>query len=155
MALDNLSRFYNLTGVDPNIAQHGQSLEEIKLQKGAPDANPVASPMPATTAANALLALTPSGSDRMRLQGPAAPPVNPYAGAVHTLFLNRSALLKLDGAALGRISTMLQKGQVGTPQTQPLMGDSMARVGALKGLLTNLTDMAMSVVIRTRAVAQA
>lgn len=152
--MDNLSRFQNLTGINPNIAQYGNTVEEIQAQKGSPDPDPVASPMPATSGPNALLALTPAGSDRLRLQGPESPPVNPFTGATHTLFLNRNALLKLDGAALTRLGSMVRDGKVGTAQTRSLMGDSIARVDALKAMLGSLAAMAMSVVVQTRAVAR-
>lgn len=153
--MDNLSRFFSYTGVNPNISQFGQSVEEIKIQRGAPDADPVASPMPNTSAPNALLALSRDGSDRLRFQSPEQPEVNPYAGATQTLFLNRNALLKLDSSTFTQLAALIQNGSVGTPETRPLMGDSMTRVAALKGSLQNLASMAMAVAVQTRAVARA
>jgi len=124
--MDNLISFRRFSGVDPNIAQHGITVEE--LNTGRPDPNPVASPMASPAVPQARLALSRLGSDRVRLAGPESPAVNPYEGPKLTLVLSRNAMKKLHGRVVADLTRLVQGGAVATGNVQGLMSDSLRRV---------------------------
>lgn len=133
----NLVSYQRFTALPPNIAQYGATVEELELQRGKPDPNPVLSPQAEQRVADVRLALARTGSDRMRLANPAEPDVNPYEGPRSTLGLTRSARRKLGGNVLGELQQAVQAAEL-TAETKSLMNDSIRR--ALVGLGEYLGD---------------
>jgi hypothetical protein len=134
---NNRVSYQRFTALPPNIAQYGATVEELELQRGKPDPNPILSPMPEARVADVRLALTPAGSDRMRLAMPVEPELNPYEGPRSVLGLTRSAHKKLTGNTLGELQKAVQSAEL-TPETKSLMADSIRR--ALVGLGQYLGD---------------
>ena len=121
MAIDNFSRFNSFTNVNPNIAELGYTAEEHRLAQGAPDGNPIHSPMAAPGVSETQLALKPAGSDRLRLGDPQQPVINPYEGPKRTLFLSRNAVAKLRGRVLQDLQNLVDQGAVGSPEVRQRM----------------------------------
>lgn len=145
---DNFVSYSRFTALPPNIAEHGVTVEEIRLQRGTPNRNPLASPMPSTRLSRIRLALRPGGSDALRVGEAAAPPVDPYEGPQSELVLTRVALRKLDSGLLTDLEGQVQL-QTGLPaDTRSLMLDSFRRVGALKAYLGELQSMREIIYVR-------
>ena len=151
MANNSIS-YTSFTTLPSNISQYGQTVEEIKLQQGAPDANPAISPMPTTDLSDVQLALKKAGSDTTRLNGPSQPSQNPYEGPKSHLTLSRSATQKLKGAIVDELRDLIQSGKIGDKDVQKQMDSSLQRVIGMSEFLeyqNSLTDriysMALSV----------
>ena len=151
MAINSIS-YNSFTTLPSNISQYGQTVEEIKLQQGKPDADPALSPMPSTGLSDVQLALKKAGSDTNRLKGPSQPSQNPYEGPKSHLSLSRSATQKLKGAIVDDLKTLIQSGKVGDEDVQKQMDSSLQRVVGMSEFLeyqNSLTDriysMALSV----------
>src|SRR5690606_25865582 len=114
--MDNLTSFNRFTSVNPNIAMHGATVEELRSVAGKPDPDPVASPMPNAAVTDVRLALSLGGSDRLRLGNPDQPAINPYEGPKLTLVLSRSAVQKLKGNVVGELAGLIQNGAIGKPE---------------------------------------
>jgi hypothetical protein len=134
---NNLVSYQRFTTLPPNIAQYGTTVEELQLQRGQPDPNPVLSPMPEQRVAAARLALSPAGSDRSRLAMPAEPDPNPYEGPRSNLVLTRSAHDKLTSALPAALQSAIDAADVAS-DTKSLMKDSVRR--AFVGLGEYLGD---------------
>src|SRR5262245_51202824 len=106
--MDNYLSFRRFTSVDPNIARFGATVEEFKLQRGAPDPNPVLSPMANPVVTDVRLALLRTGSDRLRLNEPLVPQINPYEGPRMTLVLSRNAVRKLRGKVVTDLGEIIE-----------------------------------------------
>ncbi len=148
---DNFLSYQRFTALPPNIAQYGNTVEELQLQAGKPDPNPLASPMPDVTVAAARLSLAPSGSDKLRLAGPAQPDVNPYEGAKPNLSLSRSAVRKLEGNVVAQLGLVVQSGRDLDPNLQTLMQDSLRRVAGMREYMEHLNQMTEFVYVRSIA----
>jgi hypothetical protein len=149
--MDNYLSFRRFTSVDPNIARFGSTVEEFQLQRGAPDPNPVLSPMANQAVTDVRLALTRTGSDRLRLDQPLEPSVNPYEGPKATLVLSRNAVKKLNGKVVGDLTRLVQGGAVADGNLQGLMLDSMRRVNGMREFVAHLNGLAEYVQVRTLA----
>ncbi|MEK7704827.1 MAG: hypothetical protein AAB426_07700 [Myxococcota bacterium] len=86
-----------------NISEVGFTTEEVKLQHGKPDPNPLLSPMATPQVSAVRLGLAPTGSDKLRLGRPDEPEQNPYEGPQSWLKLNRSAVRKMRGNIVGEL----------------------------------------------------
>lgn len=105
---DNAISFRRFTQLPNNISEDGGlSLEEIKLNRGAPPKNPVAAPMAAPRASRRRLALGRAGSDDLRLDEPQEPEQNPYEGPASVLGLLRSGSKKLAHPVLGELGQVV------------------------------------------------
>lgn len=102
MATNRIS-YRRFSGNLENISEVGYTPEEVKLQHGAPDPNPLLSPMAAPRLGALRLALDPSGSDHLRLGRPVEPEQNPYEGPQSWLTLNRAAVRKMRGSIVGEL----------------------------------------------------
>ena len=124
--MDNFNSYNRFTALPPNISQFGVTVEEVQLQKGKPDANPVAAPMADPRVAEARLSLGRSGSDLTRLQDPSRPAINPYEGARSLLHSSQNAVTKLTSPVVTDL-----KGAVlaSNDPNMSLMQDSLTRVG--------------------------
>ena len=142
MAMNNFVSYQRFTSQPPNIAEHGATVEELVSARGTPDPDPVHSPMADQGVAAARLALSPSGSDRLRLGNPAQPDVNPYEGPKRTLNLSRGAVLKLKGQVLADLDQVIREGSVATEEVRSWMSNSMQRVAALRELAEHLNSLA-------------
>ncbi len=134
---NNLESYQRFTALPPNIAKFGSTVEELALQQGKPDPNPVLSPMPEQRVAGARLSLSPSGSDKLRLALPQEPAVNPYEGPRSNLGLTRNALRKLRGKVVSGLLDAIDEAAI-DDEVKHLMGDSIRR--ALIGLGDYLDD---------------
>jgi len=152
--MDNLVSYSRFTSVDPNISQYGSTVEELQLQRGQPDANPAASPMAQPAVSDTRLALARSGSDRLRLDTPSQPEVNPYEGSKLTLTVSRNAVRKLRGRIMGDLRKVVEAEDVAPPNVRNLMIDSMRRVAGMCEMVEHLNGMSEMVLMRSLAVSK-
>src|SRR5689334_4419063 len=110
--MNNLVSFSRFTNLNPNIAQHGATAEELIRARGTPDPNPVLSPMASPAVAEARLALTRLGSDQLRLGRPSSPAQNPYEGPKRTVTLSRSAHTKLKGKVIQDLRALVKESTI-------------------------------------------
>lgn len=148
---DNFISYNRFTALPPNIADYGASVEELQLQRGKADANPMLSPMPVPRVSLQRLFLKPGGSDQLRVGEPLVPVINPYEGPQSTLSLSRNALRKLNGRMLGELEEQVDVGELGDKETTGLMADSLRRVAGMRNALDDLTKMAEGVYVRSVA----
>lgn len=164
---NNFVSYSRFTAMPPNIATFGATVEELKLQAGKPDANPVLSPMAASEVTAKRLALSATGSDKMRLTLPTGVAINPYEGPKPVSVLMRTALAKLRGGTFtalrdavqrarkddqGQQQQQQQRDQLPTdPKLLELMDDSLNRVISMNALaertlnwMTFVESMALS-----------
>ncbi|MBN1961086.1 MAG: hypothetical protein JW841_09065 [Deltaproteobacteria bacterium] len=125
---NNLESYQRFTAQPGNISQFGNTVEEIKLQYGKPDPNPVFSPMPEHAVTDVRLALAIRGSDRIRLASPTEPLQNPFEGQRISLVLTRNAYRKLKGKALLDLQDAIEDAEDISDETKSLMVDSIRRV---------------------------
>jgi hypothetical protein len=144
--MNNFVSFARFTSINPNIAQHGATVEELVRSRGTPDANPVVSPMANPAVTETRLALAAEGSDRLRLASPAQPDVNPYEGPKRTLFLSRNAVSKLRGKIVGDLTDLIRGGTVGSPDVRERMMDSIQRVTGMRDYVHHLNSLTETVV---------
>ena len=140
---DNLISYNRFTSLPNNIANYGQTVEEIQSQRGTPDANPMVSPMASPRVSDPHLALARAGSDKIRLNQPSEPVINPYEGPKSVLTLSRSATQKLKGAVVGQLQGIVGQGSIGDENLQRQMDHSLQRVKGLAEFLdyqNSLTD---------------
>lgn len=149
MAVNNFNSFNRFSALPANISQFGTTVEELSLQKGKPEANPVHSPMAAPRVPDTKLALSRSGSDKLRLATPTSPDVNPYEGPKSALVLSRNVEKKLSGNIVGELSRVLSAENV--DPNQGLMVDLLRRVGGLTSYLGEFNKMASYVQARSIA----
>jgi len=149
--MNNLVSFSRFTSVDPNISNYGSTVEEFKLQRGTPDPNPVAAPMANPAVSETRLALSRTGSDRLRLSGPLAPEANPYEGPKMTLVLSRNAVKKLQGRVVGELQKLVQGGAIADGNLKNLMLDSIRRVNGMREFMGHLNSMSESILVRSIA----
>lgn len=135
---NNLQSYQRFTAQPSNISQYGSTVEEFAMQRGAPDPNPVHSPMANQAVTDVRLSLSLAGSDRTRLNSPIQPVINPYEGPRFNLVLTRSALKKLKGKALLDLQSAVEDAPDLSEDTKALMGDSIRR--ALIGLGEYLSE---------------
>ena len=133
----NLESYQRFTALPTNISQYGNTVEEVTLQRGSPDPNPVLSPMAEQRVADVRLALAPVGSDQLRLGLPVEPAVNPYEGRRWNIVLMRRAHKKLTGRIFADLLDAIEEAELGD-ELKSLMGDSIRR--ALVGLGDYLGD---------------
>lgn len=148
---DNFISYNRFTTLPPNISDFGATVEELKMQRGAPDKNPVLSPMAVPRASLRRLFLKPRGSDQLRLGEPEEPDIDPYEGPQSTLSLSRNALKKLYGNVLTELETHVQDNPAADPQTRGLMMDSFKRVLSLRAYLDEINQMTESIYVRSVA----
>ncbi len=164
---NNFISYSRFTAMPPNIATFGATVEELKLQAGKPDANPVLSPMAASEVTARRLSLSATGSDKMRLTLPTGVNVNPYEGPKPVSVLMRSALQKLRGGTFTALRDAVQRARKDDHQGQQqqqgrdqlpndpklleLMDDSLNRVISMNALadrtlawMTYVESMALS-----------
>jgi hypothetical protein len=134
-----------------NISSFGATVEEINLQHGTPDPNPVVAPMASPKVPEVRLALGRGGSDQIRLGGPAEPVINPYEGAQPTLVLSRKVVQKLDSSVISQLQQSVEGELVGDQNLRGLMQDSLRRVLGLREFVDGLNKMTESIYVRSIA----
>jgi len=144
--MDNYVSYARFTSINPNISQHGATVEELVRSRGTPDGNPVLSPMANPAVSEAQLALAAKGSDRLRLGNPIQPDPNPYEGPKRTLVLSRNAVTKLNGKVIGDLTNLVKTGTVGTEDVRARMLDSIQRVTGMREFVNHLNVLSESVV---------
>ncbi len=140
---NNLTSYNRFTSLPANIADYGQTVEEIQSQRGTPDGNPMVSPMASPSVSDPHLALARVGSDKVRLNQPSEPVANPYEGPKSVLTLSRSAAQKLKSSVVGQLQGIVGKGRIGDENLQRQMDHSLQRVKGLAEFLdyqNSLTD---------------
>ena len=152
--MDNFVSFNRFTSLNPNIAQHGATVEELVTARGTPDGNPVHSPMANPAVSETRLALAKEGSDSLRLATPGQPKFNPFEGPKRTVVLSRNAVTKLRGKVLGDLQNLVKSGAVGSEDVRALMGDSLGRVSAMRDFVDYLNGMAELVEVNAVSVAK-
>lgn len=129
---DNRISYRRFSGNLDNIAQVGYTAEEVNLQHGKPDPNPVAAPMAAPKVPATRLGLEPAGSDKMRLGQPDEPELNPYEGPKSWMNLGRSAVRKMQGGIVGQLRQLI---------TTPEMAASLSRLTGMSDSLSGYLVM--------------
>ena len=151
MMANNIVSYNRFSSLPANISSFGATVEEINLQHGTPDPNPVAAPMASPKVPEARLALGRGGSDQIRLGGPAEPVINPYEGAQPTLVLSRKVVQKLDSGVISQLQQSVEGELVGDQNLRGLMQDSLRRVLGLREFVDGLNKMTESVYVRAIA----
>ena len=151
---NNPVSYNRFTTLPSNIAQYGFTAEEVASQSGAPDPDPVLSPMASTQAPNTQLALSRPGSDKLRLNQPADPVFNPHEGQKPTLVLSRHAVTKLNGAVVGQLRSLVSSGAISDSQVKNQMEHSLKRVGALAEFLDYQNKLTDQIYARTLSVSK-
>jgi hypothetical protein len=105
---NNALSFNRFTTLPANIAEYGATKEELALQRGTPDPNPVHSAMPARHVSETRLSLSPTGSDNARLARPLEPNQNPFQGPRRLVVLSRRAIKKLESAILEELLPVIE-----------------------------------------------
>jgi hypothetical protein len=105
---DDALKFNRFTALPSNIAEYGATKEEFDIQKGAPDPDPVHSPMPEARITETRLALVPSGSDMTRVSRPAEPNFNAFEGPRKLVILSRQAVHKLDSPVVEQLMPAIE-----------------------------------------------
>jgi hypothetical protein len=143
---DNFVSFNRFTALPNNIADFGASIEELKALRGAPDKNPVVSPMAKPAQSERELALAPAGSDSLRLQQPKEPGVDPYEGPRPVWVLSRVGAKKLRRGVLVDLEQAV--GDMAEGETKELMQLSFSRVNAMRDLLQDRNEMTENIYMR-------
>ena len=143
--MNNFVRFNRFTSLNPNIAQHGLTVEEFKSSQGAPEGDPIHSPMAAPSVSDTRLALVRRGSDNLRLNTPQGPEANPFEGPKRTLVLSRNAVTKLQGRVVGELNQVVRSASITNDEVRTRMLDSLARVNGLTSFVGHLNSMSESV----------
>ena len=146
---DNFVSYNRFTALPNNIADYGASVEELKALRGRPDKNPAVSPMAAPAASQRELALTPAGSDALRLTEPHEPGADPYEGPRPVWVLSRLGTKKLKRGVMADLLDVVE--ELPDSDTKSLMLDSFARVNAMRELLGERNDMTENIYMRNLA----
>ena len=109
---NNTISYNRFSALPANIAHYGTTSEELALQKGAPDPDPVLSPMADGVVPARQLALSRAGSDKLRLANPSQPMANPYEGRKPNLVHSRHAVTKLAGPVVEQLKNLVNTGAV-------------------------------------------
>lgn len=131
MAGNSIS-YRRFTGNLENISLVGYTREEVQLQHGKPDPNPLLSPMAAPQISAVRLGLEPTGSDALRLARPVEPEQNPYEGPQSWLSLSRSAVRKMRGNIVGDLQKLA---------TAPEMSASLSRLLGMAEHVSNTVTL--------------
>ena len=151
---DNFVSYNRFTTMPPNIADFGATVDEIKIQRGQPDKNPVLSPMATPRLSLRRLALKPRGSDHTRLSEPSEPTVDPYEGARPASTILREAAAKLAGELVPSLDAHIANAtDIAGPLREP-MRQSCRRVAELARHLTQTNAMTNLIQGRTLATRQ-
>ncbi len=148
---NNFISYNRFTALPPVISRFGWTAEEAESTRGKPDPNPMLSPMPSVAVPETRLALAPGGSDKLRLNTPLRPEVNPFEGPKPTLVHSRNVARKLSGNVVGEIQRLVQGGAVADGNLQALMSDSIRRVAGLREFLGHLNSLTEGVYARSLA----
>lgn len=151
---DNTISYNRFSALPSNIAHFGSTNEELALQQGAPDPDPVLSPMADQVLPAQQLALSRTGSDKLRLANPHQPMANPYEGQKPNLVLSRHAVTKLTGPVVGQLKGLVESGQVVEGNVQHQMMHSLKRVASLTSFLNQQNKMVDHIYARTLSVSK-
>lgn len=146
---NNTISYNRFSALPANIANYGSTSEELALQKGAPDPDPVLSPMADAVVPSEQLALSRLGSDKLRLATPSQPMVNPYEGSKPNLVHSRHAVTKLAGPVIDQLKNLVHGGEVVEGNVQHQMMHSLKRVASLTAFLDQQNKMVDNIYART------
>ena len=146
---NNTISYNRFSALPANIANYGSTSEELALQKGAPDPDPVLSPMADAVVPSEQLALSRLGSDKLRLATPSQPMVNPYEGGKPNLVHSRHAVTKLAGPVIDQLKNLVHGGEVVEGNVQHQMMHSLKRVASLTAFLDQQNKMVDNIYART------
>ena len=151
---DNFISYSHFAAMPPNIAEHGATVEEIRLQRGTPDRNPVASPMPATRLSRIRLGFRRGGSDALRMGEISAPAADPYEGPQSELVLTRGLMRKMDSGLLTDLEGLVHAASDLSADKRTAMLDSFGRLNEMRRELSARQDMREFIYVRTVAAAK-
>jgi len=151
---NNTISYNRFSALPANIAHYGSTSEELALQKGAPDPDPILSPMADGVIPARQLALSRAGSDKLRLANPHQPLVNPYEGRKPNLVHSRHAVTKLAGPVIDQLKSLVDNGQVVEGNVQHQMMHSLKRVASLTAFLDQQNKMVDTIYARTLSVSK-
>lgn len=144
---DNITSFRRFSALPSNITEAGGlSVEEIRLNRGTPIKDPRANPLAAPRRSRRALALTPSGSDDMRLPEPVEPMADPYEGPASNLGLLRGAAGKLTHPVLDQLKKVVDAMPEG--ELSRNMQGSFAAIGGLEDMVGSLREMGDHIFVR-------
>ena len=144
---DNVTSFRRFSALPANIsAESGQTIEEINIARGAPNKDPRIGPMAAPRRSRRALALTPSGSDDLRVTEPVEPSVDPYEGpsSIHTLL--RGATGKLNHPLLSSLKQVVDAMPEGDLRGN--MQGSFQAISGLDTLVGSMREMGDHILVR-------
>jgi hypothetical protein len=151
---NNTISYNRFSALPANIAHYGTTSEELALQKGAPDPDPVLSPMADGVVPARQLALSRAGSDKLRLANPSQPMANPYEGRKPNLVHSRHAVTKLAGPVVEQLKNLVNTGAVVEGNVQHQMMHSLKRVASLTTFLDQQNKMVDTIYARTLSVSK-
>ena len=151
---NNTISYNRFSALPANIAHYGTTSEELALQKGAPDPDPVLSPMADSIVPAKQLALSRAGSDKLRLTNPSQPMANPYEGRKPNLVHSRHAVTKLAGPVVDQLKNLVNTGEVVEGNVQHQMMHSLKRVASLTAFLDQQNKMVDTIYARTLSVSK-
>ncbi|MBT6177662.1 MAG: hypothetical protein HOI23_10485 [Deltaproteobacteria bacterium] len=151
---NNTISYNRFSALPANIAHYGTTSEELALQKGAPDPDPVLSPMADAVVPARQLALSRAGSDKLRLANPSQPMANPYEGRKPNLVHSRHAVTKLAGPVVEQLKNLVNTGAVVEGNVQHQMMHSLKRVASLTTFLDQQNKMVDTIYARTLSVSK-
>ena len=151
---NNTISYNQFSALPANIAHYGTTSEELALQKGAPDPDPVLSPMADGVVPARQLALSRAGSDKLRLANPSQPMANPYEGRKPNLVHSRHAVTKLAGPVVEQLKNLVNTGAVVEGNVQHQMMHSLKRVASLTTFLDQQNKMVDTIYARTLSVSK-
>jgi len=151
---NNTISYNRFSALPANIAHYGTTSEELALQKGAPDPDPVLSPMADGVVPAKQLALSRAGSDKLRLANPSQPMANPYEGRKPNLVHSRHAVTKLAGPVVEQLKNLVNTGAVVEGNVQHQMMHSLKRVASLTTFLDQQNKMVDTIYARTLSVSK-
>lgn len=144
---DNVTSFSRFSALPTNIsATSGLSIEEIRINRGSPGKDPRVSPMAAPRRSRRALALTPSGSDDLRLSEPGEPSPDPFEGPSNVLGLMRGVSAKLNHPMLQSLQQVVNTLPDGDLSKN--MQGSFGAIAQLDELVGSLREMGDHVLVR-------
>jgi hypothetical protein len=144
---DHLMSYTRFTALPNNLSEVLPSAEEIKLTRGKPDRNPVASPMASTRITGKKLALEPQDTYNLSLGKSPQSVADPFLGPESGFSGMNELIRKLSHPVLEQLTHYLQ-GKTALDAEQRRIQQSLGIVGRLVKKLASTQSMVDHVAVR-------